>query len=150
MMNASASGTADPPRPFFIPAGVPFDTLPQDLQAAITAVVNPTYQKLVLEARDGLEKSSGLTVAYLVWLEILDQVNLAESVLNVPTPEASAERDKQITRLLRVVGAKSKASNFLLRIKEFRRKWGPGLAPIEFLPVADDPSDEHLKDQTGG
>ncbi|MDY0169683.1 MAG: hypothetical protein RBS80_24280 [Thermoguttaceae bacterium] len=150
MMNASATGAADPPRPFFIPAGVQFDELPQDLQAAITAVVNPAYQKLVLEARDGLEKSSGLTVAYLVWLEILDQLEMAKSMPNVPTPEASAERDKLIARHLRLIGAKSKASNFLLRIKEFRRKWGPGLAPLERFPVADNPSDEHLKDQTGG
>jgi len=150
MMNASATGTADPPRPFFVPAGLQFDELPKELQAAVVAIINPAYRQLVLEASDGLERSGGVTVVHLLWLEVLDQLELAKGLESAPHPEASEERAKQIDRHLRLIGAKSKASHFLLRLKEFRRKWTGGLTPL--APLADpfEMSDGQPEDWAGG
>lgn len=118
------------PRPFWVPEGVDFDRLPQQLRTAIFDIVDPIYQSLVLEAQDALQKSAGLTVVSLAWLEILDQIRLGEELRDPDTAiQCSAEREKLIARHLRLAGAKIKAASFLLRIHEFRNKFGhlPGV-----------------------
>jgi hypothetical protein len=117
-------------RPFWIPAGVEIDSLPEEMQVAMAGIVNPAYRDLVLRADPGLEQSTGLTVVHLLWLEILDQVQLGQRALE--TPPSQDEHDHRaslISQHLRTVGAKSKATNLLLRLREFRRKcvqqdWG--------------------------
>lgn len=108
-------------RPYFVPKGVNFEVLPEEVQVAITAVVNPAYRELVLEAGDALQRSAGVTTVHLLWLEILDQVELAKNLPSSPNSETAEEHGKRIDRHLRIVGAKSKASQFLLRLREFQR-----------------------------
>ena len=135
-MSASTSETTDldVPRPYWIPAGVDFDSLSAELRAAIMGVVNPAYQSLVLEAAAGLEQSTGLTIVHLLWLEVLDQIELGQSFENGKgDPEASEKRIGMIERYIRMAGAKTKTSNFLLRLHEFRQKWGSFPAPPDPL-----------------
>ena len=54
------------------PPGVDIDSFPPEVQTAIIEIVNPIYEQLVLQARDSLEKSTGMTAVYLLWLEILN------------------------------------------------------------------------------
>lgn len=110
-------------RPLWIPADVDFDSLPLEIQAAITGIINPAYRQLVLAAEEGLEQSTGLTVVHLLWLEILQQLELAADGV---TPDAaeSENRETKIARYLRLAGAKIVSSNFLLRLREFRQKFG--------------------------
>ena len=58
-MNSSTDVTeeTDAPRPFWIPDGVNFDSLPAELKIAITGIVDPAYNELVLSAASGLEQS---------------------------------------------------------------------------------------------
>ena len=129
------AGVGEAARPYWVPSGIAFDELPEELRTAIIAVVNPGYQQLVLAARDGLEKATGMTIVHLLWLEILDQIQLGRELTDPQSAlSASEEREKLIARHLRLVGAKTKASGFLLRLHQFRRKWG--IAPDPLGPRA--------------
>lgn len=127
------SATTNEPRPYWIPATVDFDRLPDELKAAISAIVNPAYQELVLKASPGLQQSTGLTIVHLLWLEISDQIELGHARDDQrEEPEARREYEKTIDRLLRLAGAKQKMSGLLLRLHEFKQRWGT-------FPVAADP-----------
>lgn len=118
----------DGARPLFIPPGVDWEALPEELQQAISALVNPAYQNLVLEARSGLEQSTGLTLVHLLWLEILDQIQLGQLLLaadSADSADCGAEsRARAIAQHLKLVQAKLKAGSFVLRLEEFEQKWG--------------------------
>lgn len=130
----TAESETDRTRPYWIPAGVSYETLPEELKAAIVGLVNPAYRALVLKAEEGLQQSTGVTVVHLLWLEILDQIELGTDFNNgVPDPEARREREALIARLLRTVGAKNKTTNLLLRLYEFRQKWGSLTPPPDAL-----------------
>jgi hypothetical protein len=131
---------AHPPniRPLFVPRNVDFNALAPELQTAITAVINPAYRELVLGAPEGLEKSTGLSIVYLLWLEVLEQQRLAETWQTADDGGMSpTDRAEQIARHLRLVLAKVKVSSFLLRLRESRQRWGGMFAP---------PRDPHLDD----
>jgi hypothetical protein len=115
----------DAPRPYWVPTGVDFDRLPDELRAAIVGIVNPAYRELVLASRDELEKASGVTIISLLWLELLDQVQMGRDLTDPGTIfSPSKERENLIARHLRLSNAKIKASGFLLRLHEFREKYG--------------------------
>jgi hypothetical protein len=61
-MNSTAEVLIDPPstRPYWIPDGVDFESIPRNLQVAITTLVSPTYEELVLGAAPGLAQSTGV------------------------------------------------------------------------------------------
>ena len=122
---SSVSEKVDVIRPYWVPDGVSFDSLPEELKIAIAGIVNPAYQELVVSASSGLEQSTGLTIVHLLWLEILDQIELGKGVAqNSDAPDTLKHRETMIARHLRLVGAKNKTSNFLLRLHDFRQKWG--------------------------
>lgn len=116
----AALGTVTPP---WVPAGVEYDGFPENVRAMIAEIVAPAYEQLVVRARDALEKTTGLTIVHLVWQEILDQIDLARdynavgSVLNIVSPA----REEMLDRHLRIVYAKFKAANYLMRLRDFRR-----------------------------
>jgi hypothetical protein len=132
----------DLPRLYFLPADLDFSALPAELQAAASSIIGPAYEQLVLGARDGLEKSTGVTIVHLLWLEVLDQFELGQQLDEQGRATPSAERGELIAQHLRLVGAKGKASNLLLRLREFRRKWQPfplhqAVAPTATYPASD-------------
>ena len=111
------------PRPFWLPAGVTLDDLPDELRTAVLGILTPAYQNLVVAARPGLEQSTGMTIVNLLWLEILQQVELGRDLMkDGPEPERLEASEKSIARLLRLAGSKLKASDFLQRLGACRRK----------------------------
>lgn len=126
--HSDAAGSPNPPdgaRPFFIPPGVDWDAMPDELQEVISAVVNPAYRDFVLAARDGLERASGLTLVHLLWLEVLDQLRLGQILLESNSTDSGTEsRERAIAQHLKLVQAKLKTSTFMLRLEEFEQKWG--------------------------
>ena len=112
-----------PRTPPWVPEGVGYDKLPEKVRAMIAEIIEPAYEQLVLRARDALEKTTGLTIVHLAWQEIVDQIDLARdynnigSVLNIITPN----REPLLDRHLRLVYAKFKAANYLMRLRDFRR-----------------------------
>lgn len=131
--------TTPPVRPYFVPEGVDFDSLPESARAAIAAILDPAYQELVLAAPEGLEKSVGMTIVHLVWREILDQLELGQQPGATGGFTKPADRQKLIERHLRLVGAKVKATSLMLRLQEFRRKCGPPLAGLDPLSPPTEP-----------
>jgi hypothetical protein len=94
------------------------------MRNAIVAIVNPTYEELVVNPESGLERSTGLTVVHLLWLEIMDQIELGSDLTRGQCAARSEERSKLIDAHLRLVGAKGKGAAILIRLSDFRQKWG--------------------------
>lgn len=112
--------------PHWMPRGVNRKLLPREVRADIATLVNPIYEELVLNAKSALAKSTGLTIVHLLWLEILDQINLSpqsdEEDFEVDFLSQSAfnTRKREIERHLRLVHSKLKASELWLRIEQLR------------------------------
>lgn len=112
-------------RPYFIPASVNYGDLPPAVQAAIEAIVEPSYREFVLGATGSLERSAGVSLCFLLCLEILEQFELGNSLnFGVDESKPAAERDQQITRHLRLLGAKQQSASFLMKIRIFRASRG--------------------------
>ena len=130
-----ALGTAAPDdtEPYWVPPGMDLKHWPSELRAQVAAIINPAYRELVLLAKPGLAQSTGITIVHLLWLEIFQQIELSRVktpeepgtemlriVGRLPEPES---RNELIERHLRLVHAKLKASEFLLRLEEFKNYW---------------------------
>jgi hypothetical protein len=116
--------------PYWIPVGIDFDRLPEELRTALLGIVNPAYELFVVEAPDGMEQAIGKTVVHLLWLEILEEIRLGRDLLGAGSAES--DRDERMSRYLRIVDAKAKASDLLLRIREYRTR--PGADPLQRMP----------------
>lgn len=112
--------------PHWMPRGISRKLLPREVRADIATLVNPIYEELVLNAKSGLAKSTGLTIVHLMWLEILDQIKLSpqsdEEDLDLDFVGESAPhtREHDIERHLRLVQSKLKASDLLLRMEQLK------------------------------
>jgi hypothetical protein len=111
-------------RPYYLPETVDFHTLPEAVQLALEAIVEPAYEELVLGAASALERSAGVSVTFLLAMEVLDQIEFGHqlNLSGAPRDGDPSERQLLIARHLRVVGAKQQAARFLLRIQEMRAK----------------------------
>lgn len=116
-------------QPYWLPTGEEFKKLPERLQHAIRLILQPAYQELVVDSQHALSQSTGLTIVHLMWLEMLDQLEIglphSGSQQEPDVLSGSGAKDgrlEAIDRLLRTVGAKHRASEFLQRMREFRTK----------------------------
>ena len=111
-----------PTRIHFLPANVPFESLPSETQTALSTIVAPLYDEVVVRAESALERSAGLTLVHLVTLEVLEQIKLGTMIDFCDDSDKDSEvaRDKRIDRHLRLLGAKNNYSQFLLRLQQFR------------------------------
>jgi hypothetical protein len=125
----ATSATRKPPstpipasRLYWVPPEIPWESLPADLQVALTEIVGPCHDTLVVGEREPLAKAVGLTLVTLLTVEVLTQFELGEEFLGkLPGAPADAKvRDKLIEKYLRLAGAKLKAANFLMRLKVLR------------------------------
>lgn len=125
--SAEKKRDADPPhesvRPYWVPANVQFDKIPKRVQLALQTVLQPAYDELVLAASDPLERSTGTTFVFLVWLELSEQFQIGAEFQRDATLQPPAEnRLAAIGNYLRVIGAKQKVAGFLLRLQELNRQ----------------------------
>jgi hypothetical protein len=129
--SASAPGNSRP-KPYFVPPDVDWEQLPAAVKTAFNALIQPTYSELVLGAANSLERSAGMSLTFLLWLELIEQFSLAAQCdwTVRPAGEDSGERDKAIRRYLRVVGAKQQAANFLARLQRIRGPHSFGFDPL--------------------
>jgi hypothetical protein len=136
------------PRPYWWPAGVSIDELPESLRIAVEGIIQPIYQNLVVAARPGLEQSTGATIVSLLWIEILQQTELGKDLLAAGEgPEPLRKHEKAIARLLRLAGAKLKATELLMRLESHRQKMASGLpAAAAAMAPPTPPIVDHLVD----
>lgn len=131
--SSSAASTAAPhaaapapprERPYFIPASVDYASLPPDVQLALAGIVEPAYKQLVERAMTGLERAAGVSLVFLLTLEVLDQFKLARDIdfTTLNSVAAAEERNKQIDEHLRLLSAKQASARFMLRLHRFRNE----------------------------
>lgn len=107
-------------RPYWRP-DVPIEDLPGGLRLAVETIIGPAYQELVMGAEGTMEQLTGLSAVYLTELEIIDQVELAETLLTA-SPE---ERHTKVTAYAKLSGAKLRTLSFLQRLRDAREKVAP-------------------------
>ena len=123
------------PRPYWWPGDVAIGQLPENLRAAFEGLIQPTYDKLVIAARSGPEQSTGATIVSLLLLEILQQTELGKDLLaGGQEPERLQKQEKAIGRLLRLAGAKTKATELLMRLQAQRQKLMSGAKAAATVP----------------
>ncbi len=64
------------PRPYFIPESVDYEAMPEAVRKALINIVGPAYQDLVEHALTSFERAAGVTLVFLLTLEVLDQFAL--------------------------------------------------------------------------
>lgn len=116
----SAHVDPGPVQPYWIPAGVDVDDWSPELRAIVAGVINPAYDELVLQATPGLAQSTGITAVHLLWLEILDHLEFSRQGLSGRPTGDAATRAAELSRHLRLVHSKLKASELLHRLDAFQ------------------------------
>lgn len=118
-------------RPFFLAQGLDLDTLPADLLAALQHIVFPLYERYVISGVTPLETAMGASLAFLMAQEVLAQYAIGHESFAclTPSPAQAANRQQEIDRYLRLLGAKGRCAAFLQRLAEFRSR--KDLDPIQ-------------------
>lgn len=106
-------------RPYFLPEGIDFDTLPEAVKVAFETIVEPAYSELVLGAGNALERALGATFSFLLAEEVLNHFEIGHK-MNLTQTQLDADRearDKAMARFLKLLGAKNAALHALIRIR---------------------------------
>ena len=112
----------NPNLPGWVPQGVDLALVPPEVRQAITELIEPVYRQFVLAATDALEKSLGVTVTHLLWLEVLDQFDMKRQIRDDMVLRSKGNRHDAIAQHLRVIDAKVRVGYFLVRLQEFRSR----------------------------
>ena len=131
-------------QPAWVPEDVDFHKVPAAVRQAVAEIIEPAYRQLVTEAEDPVERSVGVTLVHLMWLEILEQHEtkheyLKTSILNLPQ-----DRFATIDQHLRTLHTKVKVGYFITRLREMRRQ---SETPAELPPAIEVPC--HLPARVG-
>ena len=130
-----------PPAPLWVPNDVDLELFPDEVRQAITQIIQPVYERFVIASEDPLEKSLGVTVTHLLWLEILQQADLKREYTEI-TAVLGIEKNHQhdIDQHLRIIESKVKVGYLLTRIRELRHRWNhqPTDFPGQPAPTAID------------
>ena len=123
-MSTAESEIRSPIKPHYFPEDFDFSGLPVRVQLAITTLVTPLHEELVLGAPTETERSMANSFAMLAAIELDSQFELGAKLnfSGTATPEERAERDRLIDRMLRLVGAKQRTAQFMQRLKTLREK----------------------------
>ena len=113
----------DSVRPFFLPSDLKWDELPEAARAVIHDIVSPLYRAYVFANADPLQRAAGMSLVYLTTLEVIECVGKGASMLEGPSSDDEVRaRQDQIDRYLRLVGAKTKCTDLLLRLQACAKK----------------------------
>ena len=126
--------------PLWMPEGMELAFVPPEVRHAISRVVQPVYQRLVVESHDPLEKSLGVTVSHLLWLEILQQYHMKREYDLTAVLQVTNGHYSDIDQHIRILGAKVKVTQVLERLRRRRRRAGGS------LPDADQITEDHGPD----
>jgi hypothetical protein len=130
----SSSAIAPPPDrdllPPWLPVGDRWDDLPEAVRQAVPRILVPAYRQFVLDAPDELQRSVGLTLVHLLWLEVCDQLRLVE-VVGDPTSLAATlnNPESMIDRHLNLVAAKSQTAELLVKLRLVNEALARSIAP---------------------
>jgi hypothetical protein len=123
-MQTNDSQVSPGPRPPYLPPEMAWETLPAEVRLAIDDVVTPIYQCYVVENGDVLQRSTGMSLVYLVMYEALEQIASGRTIFAEFDTDQDGwfERQRRIGQILRLIGAKQKCTDLLIRLQSFREK----------------------------
>jgi hypothetical protein len=109
--------------PLWAPDGADLKVVPPEIRQAIAQLIQPIYEQFVLNASDGLEKSLGITITHLLWLEILEQLDIKREYVQIEAVlHITHNRPEMIDRHLHLLDSKLRFGYFLVRIKELQQR----------------------------
>ena len=94
-----------------------FQSLPEQHQQAIGSIIQPLYEQFVLRPTDHLERSTGSSVIYLLWSELLKQAEIANTPFNDEAID-HLRRRMLMDDLFLILGPKSQMSALLVRLRQ--------------------------------
>jgi hypothetical protein len=107
----------DPNLPHWLPVGDDWGSLPKSIRQAVPQILTPAYRRFVLEAPGELERSFGLTLVHLMWLELCDQAKLVAAT-DPNSLDAVLGNAEQLTeRHLHLVSAKCQTAELLVKLR---------------------------------
>ncbi len=113
-----------------------YQNLPEQHQQAIRSIIQPLYERFVLRPTDHLERSTGSSVIYLLWSELLKQAEIA----NTPFDDEGIDhlhRRMLMDDLFLILGPKSQMSSLLVRLRQATSEPQHDEPPLPFpLPAA--------------
>ncbi len=109
-------------RPAWAPESVDLDKVPEPVRQAVAEIIEPAYRQMVAEAEDPIERSIGLTVVHLMWLEVLDQHEAKHEYLTTASLNLPQDRFAAIDQHLRMLHTKVKVGSFVIQLREMRRR----------------------------
>jgi hypothetical protein len=128
----NAAAPPGPDAPHWIPTDYRWDRFPEEIRQAVQRVLNPAYRRFVLEAPGELERSMGLTLVHLMWLELCGQVQLAVAAADSHSIEAICQDpDRLIDRHLHLVATKCQTAELLVKLRVMTEMLNP---PAPQLP----------------
>ena len=123
--------------PCWLPGGGLWRRLPEGVRRAVRELLEPAYERLVRRAPGELERSAGVTLVHLMWLELCDQARLAEVIADRQSAVAIVEQPEEwIARHLHLVAAKNSTAELLLKLSIVREGLSRGAgAPQLGIPA---------------
>ena len=119
----------------WVPEGADLEVVPEAVQRAIGEVVQPVYERFVAEAEDPLEMTLGVTLAHLLWLEVLQQYDLKREYTEITAVlHLRDDRTSAIDQHLRIINSKVQVGYLLARLRELRHKLDKEAQPEQALP----------------
>jgi hypothetical protein len=132
--DGAQQSTSPGPRPLWIPPEVRFDELSPALQRGIKEIVDPAYDQLVLQAQTAIERSSGLTYVHLLWVELVEQIDLGKDMgKTLLRGGGTVSHQEKLQRHMRVIAQKDKIAKYILEVQKFYHKVGE-IDPLHRLP----------------
>ena len=126
----------DPNLPHWLPVGDDWDGLPKSVRQAVPQILAPAYRRFVLEAPGELERSFGLTLVHLMWLELCDQAKLVAAT-DPNSLDAVLGNAEQLTeRHLHLVSAKCQTAELLVKLRLLTKPWRPARSAVGQVPTA--------------
>ena len=84
----------------------------------VPRILTPAYRRFVLDAPGELERSIGLTLVHLMWLEVCDQIHLATATADPSSLDAILKNpEDMIDRHLHLVTAKCQTAELLVKLR---------------------------------
>ena len=104
--------------PYWVPSGTTWQLMPSGVRRAVSQVLSPAYRRFVLDAPGELERSIGLTLVHLMWLEICDQVRLADAAADETSLTAVlSDPTALIGRHLHLAASKCQTAELLVKLR---------------------------------
>jgi hypothetical protein len=108
----------DPDIPHWLPASDRWGELPETIRDAIPRILAPAYRRFILDAPNELERSVGLTLVHLIWLELCGQVQLSLAAADPNCLDAILkDPDDMIDRHLRLATVKCQTTELLVKMR---------------------------------